>query len=382
LNQKLINQAKFLEKYQISQEKFEKTGLNWKDLEKIYSDYINFRPELDLVRIYESRIFEKIDRVHSIRSRLKDPEHLIEKIIRKKLKYPKREYTIENYKDKITDLIGFRLLHIFREEWIIIHKDLKKIKKQLREKIVAKLPMGDNDEMFKAEKIKVEHQKTRYRSVHYPLLSEHDGKRYSIEVQVRTLFEEAWGEVDHQLRYPYKQNDPKLNRELEILGDISGSADKLASEISNTIKELEEKNKQLVHFLKESEAHNDDPHEDDTDNNCQNRQLYSGKNNPFSASAVAMSNISNISAAYKAYNPARSIIDFNKYHSSMLGVQKQLQQLKQSGINAQDILKSASIISAGLGSTMPQILKNNGFPSASKSTARPIKPDKNKNNDN
>ena len=49
-----------------------------------------------------------------------------------------------------------------------------------------------------------------YRSVHY-LLKSLPGKRVHIaELQVRTLFEEGWSEIDHQVRYPRLSRDPRL----------------------------------------------------------------------------------------------------------------------------------------------------------------------------
>jgi ppGpp synthetase/RelA/SpoT-type nucleotidyltranferase len=56
--------------------------------------------------IYEPAAKEIVERlitlktVHSVKYRIKDPEHLIEKIIRKKLESPRRIYTIENYSKK------------------------------------------------------------------------------------------------------------------------------------------------------------------------------------------------------------------------------------------------------------------------------------------
>lgn len=41
----------------------------------------------------------------------------------------------------------------------------------------------------------------RLQSVHYLIRDKESG--LCIEVQVRTLFEEAWSEIDHKLRYPY-----------------------------------------------------------------------------------------------------------------------------------------------------------------------------------
>ena len=53
------------------------------------------------------------------------------------------------------------------------------------------------------------------------------------EMQVRTVFEEAWSEIDHIIRYPYDVNNPILNEYLSIFNRIVGSADEMGTFIKN-----------------------------------------------------------------------------------------------------------------------------------------------------
>ena len=46
-----------------------------------------------------------------------------------------------------------------------------------------------------------------YRSLHYMI--KYDG--YYVEIQARTLFEEGWSEVNHDIVYPYFQDDEMLH---------------------------------------------------------------------------------------------------------------------------------------------------------------------------
>ena len=58
--------------------------------------------------------------IHSIRTRAKDPKHLIEKIIRKRGKYQNKKYlniNVNNYMDIVQDLVGVRVLILAKEEW-------------------------------------------------------------------------------------------------------------------------------------------------------------------------------------------------------------------------------------------------------------------------
>ena len=76
-------------------------------------------PTLQTVANGFSALLQTLDGVHSTRVRLKDPDHLLEKIVRKRA--DKRDITIRNYRTEITDLIGARALHLFKTDWPEIH---------------------------------------------------------------------------------------------------------------------------------------------------------------------------------------------------------------------------------------------------------------------
>ncbi|MFR4710097.1 MAG: hypothetical protein ACLUAL_00025 [Blautia wexlerae] len=44
-----------------------------------------------------------------------------------------------------------------------------------------------------------------------------------IEIQVRTLFEEGWGEIDHYMVYPYYQNDALFQQYTGLLNSFNGT---------------------------------------------------------------------------------------------------------------------------------------------------------------
>lgn len=73
------------------------------------------------------------------------------------------------------------------------------------------------DDCIKSNKI--------YRSVHYIIKY----KGVYLEIQVRTLFEESWGEIDHALVYPYYVDDPVMSQYTQLLNRISGLADEMGS---------------------------------------------------------------------------------------------------------------------------------------------------------
>jgi len=64
-----------------------------------------------------------------------------------------------------------------------------------------------------------------YRSLHYIIKY----KGYYVEIQCRTLFEEGWSEIDHDIVYPYNQDDAMLKDFSKLLNRLSGMADEMSS---------------------------------------------------------------------------------------------------------------------------------------------------------
>ena len=57
-----------------------------------------------------------------------------------------------------------------------------------------------------------------YRSLHYIIKY----KGYYVEIQGRTLFEEGWSEIDHDIVYPYYQDDEMLSSTFHALKPSGG----------------------------------------------------------------------------------------------------------------------------------------------------------------
>jgi putative GTP pyrophosphokinase len=221
----------FLERFNISEADFKSTGLDWTELLKIKEDYEEYLPELNAPANYLVDTFHTAKIIHSVRFRIKNPTHLLAKIIRKKIEEPERLISLKNYKDEITDLIGLRALHLFKEDWLMIHHFITKTW-DLKEEPIAYYRKGDSSEyieVFKSNGCIVKEHPFGYRSVHYLVKTSPNKKTYVSEVQVRTIFEEGWSEIDHRIRYPYDQDNKLLNQFLVIFNRLSGSADEMGS---------------------------------------------------------------------------------------------------------------------------------------------------------
>ena len=123
----LLNKENFFKEFNISEEYFDSTGLNWDELNKIYSNYTKLIPTLEKEAEHVFSKLIDLEKVHSVRRRVKKPKHLIEKIIRKGKKYSQLDISVANYKEIVTDLIGIRVLHLFKDEWRDIHKEIIKL---------------------------------------------------------------------------------------------------------------------------------------------------------------------------------------------------------------------------------------------------------------
>lgn len=171
--------------------------------------------------------------IHSIKSRLKDEVHLEKKIIRKTGEG--RVITKENFFSEITDFAGLRVLHLHQSQFSSIHKFvMKKVSSKnwkLLEKPIAYTWDPESVEFFKAFKIRTSIKPSYYTSVHYLISPANDEDNVSCEIQVRTLFEEAWGEIDHSINYPDRTNKAATIEQLRVLSKLVSTGSRLADAI-------------------------------------------------------------------------------------------------------------------------------------------------------
>jgi len=229
---KPLDRDEFFSEFSISEDYFSETGLNWKDLQDIYLNYSSLITYLEKEAEHIFSKLRDVPNVHSVRRRVKEPRHLIEKIIRKGKKYSEQGINAENYKSIVTDLIGIRVLHLFKDDWQEIHKEITRLW-ETKETPQVNIRRGDYNLETLRENIKdlncdIILREHGYRSIHYlvgvPLSKDEE---VLVEIQVRTVFEEAWSEIDHIIRYPYDVDNPVLTEYLAIFNRIVGSADEM-----------------------------------------------------------------------------------------------------------------------------------------------------------
>ncbi|MGE8045188.1 RelA/SpoT domain-containing protein [Pseudomonas monteilii] len=222
----------FLESQNISNEEWLEAKADWNLLCDIANDHKSRSEDLRATANYFAAAFQATKGVHSVRWRIKDPDHLIAKIIRKRIeKSPKyQDISIENYHQIITDLIGVRVLHLFKHEYEGIDEAIR-AKWNLHETPpIHYIRMGDTTpENFKKNLFEEKPHPAGYRSIHYVLKTQPTIREYLVEVQVRTIFEEGWSEIDHKIRYPNFSDNPLVTYFLTIFNRMAGSADEMGT---------------------------------------------------------------------------------------------------------------------------------------------------------
>ena len=163
-----------------------------------------------------------MESLHTITYRIKDETRLIEKIDEenKQLGAEAVLITHKNFQQRVGDLLGIRLI-------CLRLSDINRVEAYLgllaEEKILRFIGKPDQKRSFvlpidpgAAIPDGLDLQYSGYSSIHYQVeLGENSDatdelKGLQIEIQLRTILEEAWGEIDHKYRYVYSRSGDVL----------------------------------------------------------------------------------------------------------------------------------------------------------------------------
>ncbi|SRR6266851_7436897 len=215
-------------------------------IEELVARYVTNR---DIFKALGGALFEVLNEsedlrrlVHSIKYRVKDPDHLRDKLQRKlrdeKLLNRKRfSVTPKNIFQEINDLTGVRILHLHTTQIesidIALRKCLTSQNYELAEGPTAKTWDDESRSYFQSLNIETETSKTQYTSVHYVFNVKNDTKA-TFEIQVRTLAEELWGEVDHLINYPHRHKLLACTEQIAVLARATSTCTRLVDAIFQT----------------------------------------------------------------------------------------------------------------------------------------------------
>jgi putative GTP pyrophosphokinase len=176
--------------------------------------------------------------IHSLKYRVKDKEHLREKLVRKALEAKRagKQFGIDrdNLFTKIEDLAGVRILHLHSQQVTQIHPTLITIFNEERYRIASRPEANTWDDeyrqYFKSLNIKTTSRPSMYTSIHY-IVESNSKSKLRCEIQVRTLVEEVWGEVSHTINYPTETESVACREQLKVLARVASSCTRLVDSI-------------------------------------------------------------------------------------------------------------------------------------------------------
>ena len=158
--------------------------------------------------------------IEAVKTRLKTPESVIEKLSRKGC-----PLTVESIEENISDIAGVRVICAFPSD---IYKLADMFLRQ------DDITLIEEKDYFKKPK------ENGYRSLHLVVETPiflHDSKRtMQVEVQFRTISMDWWASLEHKIRYK-KDLAPseEIDRELLELADISAELDLRMERIMNRV---------------------------------------------------------------------------------------------------------------------------------------------------
>ena len=160
--------------------------------------------------------------IDNIQTRLKSPESIHEKLIRKNL-----PLTLEAVEENLFDIAGVRVVCSFVDDIYML----------------ADCLLRQDDITLIGQKDYIENPKENgYRSLHLivevPIFLQNEKKLMRVEVQLRTIAMEFWANLEHQLRYK-KDLSPKIiartTRQLNECAQLSSILDSQMQDIRDMI---------------------------------------------------------------------------------------------------------------------------------------------------
>lgn len=210
--------------------------------------YVNgLKPSLDAqMTILKNKLSPISSKIYLSSGRLKTKESVYLKTKRKSK--PLTE---------IYDYAGLRLLCLFEDDILEVHKNFIQILRDVTGDIDKKYELRtcsvynwdkDYEDIIKSEinkyypegagyKFESEEKSSGYKSIHYVVRQE--GQAGWIEVQLRTLIQDVWGQLEHSISYKKGGVHPHIRKSFYLLSKDLGNIESLLSYLRNVNKKEE-----------------------------------------------------------------------------------------------------------------------------------------------
>lgn len=168
--------------------------------------------------------------IETIKSRLKSPESIVEKLQRKHI-----AFDVDAIEKNIFDIAGVRVICSFQKDIYILAESLIK---------------QDDIRLIEVKDYIKNPKENGYRSLHLivetPIFLLNEKRLMKVEIQLRTIAMDFWASLEHKIRY--KKNlqiydeYAEISDRLKLCADQIASLDKMMNETHQMIIELKEKN--------------------------------------------------------------------------------------------------------------------------------------------
>lgn len=217
----------------------EENNLKNQDIEKIESAFGEFKKFRQFMMMYNCAIKEvqtkfeilndELSTMHNrnpieiIKSRIKTPESIIEKLYRKD--FP---LSMESVLENINDVAGIRVICSFVDD---IYQ-------------VAQMLVNQDDVKLVEVKDYIKNPKDNgYRSYHMiievPVFFTNRKQYMRVEVQLRTIAMDFWASLEHKMKYKKDiENVEEISNELKLCAEIIAKTDRKMQNINNKISGL------------------------------------------------------------------------------------------------------------------------------------------------
>ena len=175
------------------------------------------------------KLFRESLDLYAVKGRIKTVDSLEHKLRRKEL-VPTTE---KELLDNIYDIVGVRLVYLIGMDFILVHDYINHLDATGVLTLCAKPKAYTHSEeagFYSGLGIDIKTKESKYTSVHYTIKLRGYGD-LCCEIQVRSLFEEAWCEIDHLVNYPEKNGNRLCRESLKELADLVKESNTLADKI-------------------------------------------------------------------------------------------------------------------------------------------------------
>ncbi|OEF96176.1 GTP pyrophosphokinase [Desulfuribacillus alkaliarsenatis] len=180
--------------------------------------------KIDILK-QEFQYINEYNPIEHVRSRLKTPESILKKAIRKKI-----DLSLTSFKQEIKDIAGIRITCSFLSDIYIISDMLNSQKdiKLIETKDYIKNPKENG-----------------YKSLHHiieiPVFMSDRIEHVYVELQIRTIAMDFWASLEHKIFYKYNKDIPKrLTNELKEAAAAVAELDKKMENIHIEVGALKE----------------------------------------------------------------------------------------------------------------------------------------------